>query len=132
MSTFLAAPYPKIKVTSVLPNAEFGDARASEAEIITKRRMTGGLITYLKSSNRQTLTLRFELTRMKDLELEQFIKSFHTTEWKLTLHDESTWQAKLIGEPIRRTVTGRYDQDNADTGDELLEVLLTFSALKLN
>ena len=132
MSTFFAAPYPNIKVTSVLPDAELGDGRASESSIQIKRTRTGTVKTYVRSSNRQTLTLQFSLTRMKDLELIQFTQAFHTTDWRITLYDGSQWQAKLVGEPIRHTATTRYDTNNADTGDELIEVSMTFSALKLN
>jgi len=132
MSTFFAAPYPTIKVTSVLPDAEFGDGRKSESSVDIKRTMIGRVITYIKTSAKQTLTLTFQLTRMKDLELDQFIQSFHTTEWQLTLHDGSIWRAKLVGEPIKREAFGRVDFNNDTTGNEELEVTLTFSAEKLN
>ena len=132
MSAFFAAPYGRVEVRSVLPNPEVLNSRASESSIQIKRRMNGGApITYVKSSNRETLTLRFILSRMKNLEISQFINAFHTRDWEVTLHDGSVWKAKLTGEPIRQSAIGKWDVNNTATGNEDYEVTFNFSAEKV-
>ena len=72
MSTFFAAPYPRLQTTSVLPDPEFGDSRASEASIQIKRRMRGKVSTYVNPNDTQVLVLTFLLTRKKHAEVDQF------------------------------------------------------------
>lgn len=132
MATTLRAPWPNYKVTSILPNVQFDDSRRSESTIVIKRTMTGRKVTYTQPSDRYTLTLPFQLTRMKALELEAFIKSYQSASWFVELYDGSQWEAKLVGEPVNRTATERINADHGLTGKELVEVTLTLSATRLN
>ncbi len=130
MSTFFKAPYGRHEVTSVLPDAQFLNGRASEASVQIKRSMLGRLLTYKRSSDWEVLRLRFIVSRMKDIELSQFIQAFHTHDWELELHDATVWQAKLIGEPIRQRGVSRRGE-NLATGNEDYELIFTFSAKKI-
>lgn len=131
MATEIQGPYPNPKVTIILPNPQFDDARASESTMQIKRTMTGRVITYVQSSNRVTLQLPFLLSRMKSLELEAFVNSYQSASWKLTLYDGSIWEAQLVGQPVVRSATGRAGSSTA-TGKESVEVTLTLSAKRLN
>lgn len=127
----IKGPYPNSKVTILLPNPQFEDARASEAGIQIKRTMTGRLITYVQSSDRVTLRFPFQLSRMKSLELEAFINAYQSAHWHVTLHDGSKWDAQLVGQPVVRTATGRAG-NSATIGKETVEVTLTLSAKRLS
>lgn len=138
MTMRIEAPFPKSHVTVVLPNPEFADAQGSQASVQIKRRMrpkagqnAGGAITYVQANDKRTLILRWFLTRQKDLELAAFLKIFHTANWKLILHDNSEWDAQLIGEPIRRRAVDRIHDTNSSIGGESIELTMTFSAKKL-
>jgi hypothetical protein len=68
--------------------------------------MTGQLITYKRSSTRQTLTLDFQLTQEKAAELREFIRAYQSVEWKVRIGEDdgtnSEWRAKLTGQSIRQ------------------------------
>lgn len=131
MSTILRAPWPNYKVTSILPNPEFGDSRASESTITIKRTMTGRKVTYIQPSERYVLSLPFQLTRMKSLELEAFIKAYQSAPIYVNLYDGSEWEGQLVAAPVSRQATARIG-NNTLTGKELIEVTLVFSAKRLN
>ena len=131
MSTFFAAPYPRLQTTSVLPDPEFGDSRASEASIQIKRRMRGKVSTYVNPNDTQVLVLTFLLTRKKHAEVDQFITAYHTTDWRVTLPDGSRWVTKLVGEPLLGSWTQKIDRGNPRTGDEEVDMTFTFSATRL-
>ena len=131
MATTLKAPWPNFKVTSILPSPQFGDSRASESTIIIKRTMTGAKWTYVKPSDRYTLTLPFRLTRMKSLEVEAFLNAYQGAPIWIELYDGSQWEAKLVDQPISRTAAERIG-DNETYGKELIDLTLVFSAKRLN
>ena len=128
----IRAPHPNHKVTILLPNPEFDDARAPESTITIKRTMTGRLITYIAQSDRVTLNLPLQLTRMKSLELEAFLASYQSAKWEVTLYDGSVWETQLVGEPVSRRATGRLGGKESLIGRELIETLLTLSARRLS
>lgn len=131
MATTLRAPWPNYKVTSILPNPQFDDARSVESTITIKRTMTGKKYTYIQPSERYTLTLPFQLTRMKSLELEAFLKVYQAAPIFMELYDGSQWEAKLVNEPVTRRATDRIGESSL-VGRELVEVTLTLSAKRLN
>jgi len=132
MATTLRAPWPNYKVTSILPNPQFADTRATEGTVIIKRTMTGKVITYKRPSDRFTLKLPFQLTRMKALELEAFLNSYQSASIFIELgYDGSQWEAKLVQQPVIRRAIERIGESST-IGKELVEVTLTFSAKRLN
>lgn len=131
MSTIIRAPWPNPTVTSILPNPQFDDSRATESSIIIKRTMTGRKLTYVRPSERYTLRLPFQLTRMKALELEAVLKAHHADPILLELYDGSKWEAKLVNQPVSRVASERIGTSPI-VGRELIELTLTFSAKRLN
>lgn len=129
MSTFLQAPYPATKVTSVLPDPEETDKRGSQSEVQVVRGATDKNVwTYAKTSDKVNLSATWILTRAKDTELDEFIRVYHTAKWKLTFgHESKSWIVQLVGEQIRRRTEGRFDS-NTTTGNEVVQVTLNFSA----
>jgi len=131
MTTILRAPWPNYKVTSILPNPQFGDKRSTESTITIKRTMTGRKVTYIQPSERYTLNLPFQLTRMKALEVEAFLNSYQSAPIFLQLYDGSQWEAQLADSQVSRQATERIGSSPL-TGKELIELTLTFSAKRLN
>ena len=129
--TEIRAPYPNHKVTSILPKPLFSNARKTEARVTVKRHKNGDKVVYRDSSNRQQLTLRFRLTRMKSIELERFLKVYQGAPMRVDLFDGSQWEAKLAGQSFPRTAEARIGETEV-TGGETIDVTLTFSALRLN
>ena len=124
MSTLIEAPYPKIKVTMILPNPRFDDFRAPQSDIIVKRSMLGRVITYVKSSTKEQLRLPFHVTRMKSLEIEEFFRVYYPAPLKITLYPNESNEAVYVGSlasPITRTAVGRHSST-----EELISVTLDF------
>lgn len=130
MSTFIQAPYPKTKVTSVLPDPQEPDSRGSQSEVQVVRGVTSkNTWTYVTSSDKVNLSATWIITRAKDEEVAEFIRVYHTARWKLTFgHESKSWIVELVGEPIRRRVVGRQDDDNQATGNEAVQITMNFSA----
>jgi len=129
MSVTLSAPYPKTKVTTVLPDPQLGNTRTTESNVQLKRTMTGKLWSYVQSTDKEILVLSFIITRQKDFELAEFVRIYLTADWKLIDHNGKEWKVKLLGEPLRRNSVGRAASSNTNaTGGETKSVTLTFSA----
>jgi hypothetical protein len=129
MSVQISAPYPKQKVTIILPDPSFGNTRASESTVQLKRTMTGKLWSYINTSLKERVVFTFTLSRQKDLELQEFVRVYHAAEfWKLTDHNGKEWKVKLAGEPIQRSSVGRINSNDSSTGGESRRVKLIFSA----
>lgn len=124
MSTLIEAPYPKIKVTMILPNPEFEDFRAPQSDLTVKRSMLGRVITYVKSSPKEQLRLPFTVTRMKSLEIEEFFRVYYPALLKITLYPNQPTEAVYVGSlasPISRTAIGRHSAT-----EELISITLDF------
>lgn len=133
MSTTIEAPFPTTKVTMILPSVKLDNTRTPESTITVKRTMLGGTKTYVKTSDRVTLTLPFQVTRQKELEINAFLKIYQGAPWKVTLFDGSEWQANLVGEPVRRRAIDRIGGQKTDlTGEEIIELTMTVSATRIS
>ena len=120
-----------------MPDPEQEDSRGSQSKVQVLRGATNvNIWTYVQSSDKINLQATWVLTRAKDEELDEFIRVYHTAEWEVEYTHEDVsgvpkvkkWRARLVGRPIRRRSTGRQDDNNAGTGDEVVEVTLQFSA----
>jgi len=132
MSVKFSAPFPKLKVETTFPDPEFSDTRSSQARGEIKRLMTDDpSYTYGNASTKVNLQYRFLVTRQKDLELEEFLRVYHTATWKIVDHRGDVWEAQLIGAPIRRQATRKIATNSIRTGDEEITVSLLFSAEKI-
>jgi hypothetical protein len=129
MSTIISAPLPLPKVTVVLPSAELGDSRTPQAGVDLMQSMDGTeTYTYIRSNNRLTLLLSFNLTRMKSLELREFVRVYFRAPWHVTLHDGSTYRCQLAGKPVEQVGEGRAA---GWPGGESVNVRLELSATPL-
>ena len=131
MSVKFSAPFPKLKVETTFPDPEFSDTRSSQARGETKRTMTGDIYTYGNESTKVNLRYRFLVTRQKDLELEEFLRVYHTAAWRIIDHRGDVWEAQLIGAPVRRQATRKIATNSTRTGDEEIDVSLLFSAERI-
>lgn len=127
MTLAISAPYPKTKVTSILPNPEFGNIRATQSKVQVKRSMTGKVWTYVNPNDRDSITLTFELSRQKDLEFGEFIRIYHTAFWKIVDHNGNNWKCQLVGEPVRRVARKRNNATSSSTGGEVIIVTIRLS-----
>lgn len=123
----VSAPYPKTKVTMILPAPNFGNIRASQSSIQMKRSMTGEVWTYIRPNDADVIELTFSLSRQKDLELGEFVRVYHTATWKITDHNGNNWKCQLVGEPIKRIARARNNATSSSTGGEVINVRLKFS-----
>ncbi len=131
MSVKFSAPFPKTKVETTLPDPQFADARTTQARGQVKRTMTGEIYTYGMASTKVELRYSFLITRQKDLELDQFLRVYHTATWKIVDHRGDVWEAQLVGRPISRKAVRKIATGSERTGDEEIEVTLFFSAEKI-
>jgi hypothetical protein len=129
VSTLIAAPYPKMKVSILLPSPRFEDTQAAEQTVSVIRSMAGDTYTYVKSSDRKTIALTFDLSRMKLLELQAFLKIYYRAPLRLTLHDGSQWEASLTANPFEGRAVSRASNW---PGKEAEEVRLEFSAKRIS
>jgi hypothetical protein len=108
-----------------LPNAKFDDARAANQTVNLQRTMTGVLYSYVKTTGATTLRLPFVLSRMKALELKEFIRVYYRAQWVVDLHDGTHWIAHLLSDPFDSTAEGRAE---GWPGSEAIAVTLVLSA----
>lgn len=128
MTVAISAPFPAMKVTSILPDPDFGNIRATQSTIQFKRTMSNNVWTYAKPNDKETSSLTFNLTRQKDLEFGEFLRIYHTATWKLIDHNGKAWKVQLVGEPIRRVARGRVGATSSTTGGEAIILTINFSA----
>lgn len=128
--TQIRCPAPSFYHTSLLPVPTFDDSRAIDSTILVNEKVTGGKVVYPRSSTRETLTLRFELTRQKALEVQQVIKAFQAFEWEIKLYNDTVWQGSLVDQEFPQKTTGRLG-DNQLTGGELVDTTLVFSVVRV-
>lgn len=128
MPTTIAAPYPHLNVSCILPNAKFQDSRAANQNVNVQRTMTGVMYSYVKDTGATTLRLPFVLSRMKALELKEFIRVYYRAKWRIVLHDDTRWLAHLLSDPFSTTTDARAE---GWPGGEAVNVVLQLSAQPL-
>lgn len=127
MTIAISAPYPATKVTTILPDPNFGNFRATQSTIQIKRGTTGEVWTYTNPNDKENISLTFSLSRQKDLEFAEFVRIYHTATWKVIDHNGKSWKVQLVGRPIRRTARGRVGTTASSTGGEAIEVKINLS-----
>lgn len=120
----IRAPHPGHRTTLVLPSPSFEDSRAPQAEVLVKRSMLGRMITYVKSSSRETIRLPFEVTRYRAAAIESFFRVYYRAPLQITLQDNSVYVGNLVS-PISQTGIGRKI-----SGLEMVSITLEFSVEK--
>ena len=107
MTVKLEAPYPSIQTVTILPNPRWNDSESLTNSINIHRTMRGNTYTYVKTTNnRRRLFMNFNITRMKGLELQAFIKSYFSSTLKLTDHLGVSWVGKFTSNPFNFSTPG--------------------------
>lgn len=127
MSVTLAAPYPTIETLSTLPNPDFSDVQSNRAEVTVHRSMDNTKRTTIKTSSAFRLTYSFRMTRMKTLEVIEFVRSYYASQIRLVNHKDEVWIVKLLTNPSEFNAAGR---SAAVQGGEYGTVTLTFEGTK--
>lgn len=125
MPTTIKAPFPQLNVACILPNAKMQDSRSANQSVNVQRTMTGVVFSYVKDTGATTIRLPFVLSRMKALELQEFIRVYYRAKWVVTLHDDTKWLAHLLSDPFSTATTERAE---GWPGGEAVNVILQLSA----
>lgn len=124
----IKAPYPQLNVSCALPNPKMQDSRSANQSVNVQRTMTGVMYSYVKNTGTIKLRLPFILTRMKALELKEFIRVYYRAQWVVMLHDESKWLATLLSDPFETVTEGRAQ---GWPGGEAVNLTLELSAERI-
>lgn len=129
MSFRLSAPYPGTTVIVTMPSPRFGDGKAREQSMKILQSMDGSeTYTYVKSSDRVTMTLPFTLSRMKALEVREFLRIYYRAPMKLEMPDGSVWSGSFVsGSPVLTSAA----RAGGWPGGEIVDVELEFSVVQL-
>lgn len=128
MTLMLQAPYPDIQTTSILPNPKASDFQNQTHSLDVHRSMNGVKYTYVKSKPDRRLTMNFTLSRMKALELREFIRSYYRSRILLTDHNNVRWSVVFADNPFDIEGTGRAF---GWPGNEANSIQLRFEGYKL-
>lgn len=124
MSFRLAAPYPALSTTTILPSPVWGDTKATTGTVTTMRSVDGTLYTYVKSRNgRKRFRWDFEISRNKALELRAFISSYFSKPMRITDHDGDSFIGYLINNPFE---LGGVSRAKGWPGNESMSISLEF------
>lgn len=104
MSLVLMAPHEQPQTTTLLPSPEFGDADNIIDGISLRRSMNGTVRTYVKTSSDEKLVYDFILTRMKAMELINFINVYYQYNVRLINHKGEIYTGKILNDPMDITV----------------------------
>ncbi len=110
MSLILMAPHEKPEVTSLLPSPNFGDSNDIEAEIAIKRSMNGTTRTYIKTSADDKLVYDFIMSRLKMVEVMNFISLYYTANVRLINHKGEIYVGKILNDPFEYATVRRGEE----------------------
>ena len=100
MSVILKAPAASPETTSILPNPELADVENSQKQLFIKRAMDGTKRTYVRRSPNRLLTYTFRLQRAKLLEVEEFVRSYHSQSILMINHKGENWTVSFVSNPF--------------------------------
>lgn len=127
MSVRLEAPWPAPSVITLLPSPNFSDVQTEDQTVNRQRSMNNTLYTYAKSGATSKLTYTFALSRMKSLELQNFVETMIDRQIKLTNHKSETWLVYIDNNPFEITQARR---SVGPTGRELDTVSISFEGVR--
>lgn len=87
----MQAPHTLIQTTCIFPNPQLGDTLASQDQMQMRMAMDGSLYTFVKTNDRISLVLTFDLVKAKAIELREFYRAYSDQPIRLTLWDNSLW-----------------------------------------
>jgi len=104
----LAAPYPMLQTTTLLPNPQFSNQEGLTATVTRKPAMDGTRYTYVKrKGDRRKLKWTFRLVRNKGLELRAFLFAYFASTVKVIDHDGRVWVGNFTNNPFEFETTAR-------------------------
>jgi hypothetical protein len=120
----IAAPYPNIQTTTILPSPDWGDVNEPVATVNALRTMDGTLFTYTKKKDqRRKCHWDFKISRDKSLELKAFITSYFHTRVRIIDHDSVIWIGFLQNNPFEFVGAGAAQ---SFPGGEVVDISLDF------
>jgi len=107
----------------MLPNPQFGDGEALRDKVDMRRAMDGTSYTYVRrSDDRRQLTFDLPLTRMKALELIEFIRSYQASKIQLTDHLGQVWVGNITTDVAEFEMSERAtDKPGGESGTVRLQ-----------
>jgi len=104
----LAAPYPMLQTTTLLPNPQFSNQESLTATVTRKTAMDGTRYAYVKrKGDRRKLKWTFRMMRNKGLELRAFLFDYFASTVKVIDHDGRIWIGNFTNNPFEFETTGR-------------------------
>ena len=104
----VAAPYPMLQTTTLLPDPQFSDQEGLAVTVSRKTAMDGTRYTYVKrKDDRRKLKWSFRLSRNKGLELRAFISSYFASKVKVIDHNGRIWVGNFTSNPFEFDTSGR-------------------------
>ncbi len=123
----LRAPHPTHQTLMLLPNPQFGDGEAPRDTVQLRRAMDGTVYTYVRrTGGRRELNLEFLITRMKALELIEFIRSYQSWPIQLTDHLAQVWVGNITSDIVDMEMTARAPDK---PGREMVTVRIQFEGV---
>jgi hypothetical protein len=129
MSFILIAPLPDATTTTVLPNPRFNDIQGRRLQVDLKRSMNNVKRTYVKSSDRQATTYTFLLSRMKGLELREFVLAYQASKIRWVDHRGDVWEGYFTRNPFEFSGAGRAA---GLPGREIVEVTIQMEGERIS
>ena len=115
MAFSLQAPYPGLRVTTLLPNPLLGNSVSPAGSLDTKRAKDGTKYIYVKSRDQRRKYLwTFSLSKDKVFELQAFFDAFNSNDIKIIDHDGIQYVGNFTTNPfefesVRRSIASPGD-----------------------
>lgn len=103
----LQAPHELIVTTTVLPSPLVGDDEAPTMLMQLNRAIDGTIYTQDRTVGRTKFTYTWTVTRVKAIELIQFVNTFYTKNIRLTNHKNEVWVVNVLTDPNEITIPVR-------------------------
>lgn len=103
----LQAPHELIVTTTVLPSPLVGDDEAPTTSLQLNRAIDGTVYTQGRIIGRYKFTYVWTLTRVKAIELIQFVNTFYTKNIRITNHKNEVWVVNVLTDPNEIAVMTR-------------------------
>ncbi len=106
MSVTLKAPASSPETTTILPNPQVADVENSQKQLTMKRAMDDTTRTYVKRTPTRLLTYTFRLSRLKMIEMQEFVRSYHSSSILMENHKGETWTVNFVSNPFDFGIDG--------------------------
>lgn len=105
MTMIIEAPFPGITDAIIFPNPDLGNTEGRDVSVNFKQSMDGSVTTYVRSSQRKSLSFTWNvLGRGKLVEIQEFYKLFSGNRLKLTDFRGDVWDVIFAEDPVTITV----------------------------